>query len=480
MAPRLVQVALRISRILTELRTGIILLILIGIASAAGTLILQRPITEPEKLIQAYSPETLARLDRFGLTDVFHSWWFLALMTLLAINIVLASVERWPAAWRFFSRPYLRPERHFMSALPMRQEIPIPNATEGIRAAQAAFEKLGMRPKQVGNGKEVSLYAERFRFSRMAAYVVHASLLLILLGGIVDGIWGYRGFVALNMNGSVNEIELRDGSKKALPFTLRCDGAGQENYPDGTPRRWWSKLAVVENEKEMLRKEIEVNDPLVYGGLRFYQSSYGQSGEIGAVKFTARPRENPENRQELKMSVGETKNLDTETSVTFARFLPDFVVRGREVELRSNELNNPAVLLMVNTKGQEPAKVWLFPKFPDFSHDTKSPYAFSFEDMEMGYYTGLQVSHEPGQWAVWAGCILMAIGLAMAFYFTHLRAWAVPVSDGRGRMVLWVGASASKNPDELESKFAALVKEIQKSIDSSSTEARRSAQLAHV
>lgn len=474
------QVALRVSRTLTAVRTGIILLILIGLASAAGTLVLQRPITDPADLARAYSPATLVWLDRLGLTDVFHSWWFLALMTLLATNIVLASLERWPEAWRYFSRPYLKPEHHFMSALPMQEEIPITDSRAGVRAAEIAFQKLGLKARNVGKGDQVSLYAERHRFARLAAYVVHASLLTILLGGIVDGIWGYRGFVALTLNGSVDEIELRDGAKMKLPFTVRCEGAGQENYPDGSPRRWWSKLVVIENGKEVQRKEIEVNEPLVHRGLRFYQSSYGQSGEVGAVKLAATSKGNGGAAQEFTLALGEVKSLGEGATVTFARFIPDFVVRGREVETRSNELNNPAILLLVQEKGSEPIKVWLFPRFPDFSHPNSANYSFQYRDMEMGYYTGLQVSHEPGQWAVWAGCILMAIGLAMAFYFVHLRAWAVPVSDGRGRLVLWVGASASKNRDELEEKFRKLVTEIRKSLESDAGQPHRDAQLAHV
>ena len=31
----------------------------------------------------------------------------------------------------------------------------------------------------------------------MAVYVIHASLLLIFCGGIVDGVFGYSGFMAL-------------------------------------------------------------------------------------------------------------------------------------------------------------------------------------------------------------------------------------------------------------------------------------------
>ena len=36
---------------------------------------------------------------------------------------------------------------------------------------------------------------------------------------------------------------------------------------------------VLENGKEVLKKTIEVNDPLTYKGLTFYQSSYGPAGD---------------------------------------------------------------------------------------------------------------------------------------------------------------------------------------------------------
>lgn len=463
MASRSSSLSLRLARLLTSVRTGIILLILVGFAAAAGTLVLQRPITDGDQIARAYRPETLAWLDRLGLTDVFHSWWFLALMTLLCVNIVLASLERLPEAWRYIARPYRRPERHFMAALPLQEEIPIADAGAGLAAAERAFAAAGLKAQRVGAAPGASLYAERHRAARLAAYVVHASLLLILAGGIVDGLWGYRGFVALTQNESAQRIELRNGTSKDLPFTLRCDAAGQQNYADGSPRRWWSQLAVLENGREVLRKEIEVNEPLVYRGLRFYQASYGQSGTVGAVQLTVEGKAKPGNARELSLALNESKPLDPETIVTFARFVPDFVVVGREVQSRSDQPNNPAIQLLVRDKKGE-SKVWLFPRFPDFSHPDSAAYIFRYRDMQAGYYTGLQVSYEPGQWAVWAGCILMAVGLVMAFYFVHVRAWAVPVEDGRGRLVLWVGASASKNRDELEERFRGLVEEIRRAL----------------
>ena len=80
MAFALLSIPKRIYKTLASLRTGVVLLILVVIASALGTFVLQRPVTEPDKLQAAYSPQALRWLDRLTLTDIFHSWWFLTLL----------------------------------------------------------------------------------------------------------------------------------------------------------------------------------------------------------------------------------------------------------------------------------------------------------------------------------------------------------------------------------------------------------------
>lgn len=469
----------RILRTLSSVQTGIVLLILVGTASAVGTLILQRPLTEAEDMARAYGPETLAWLDRLGLTDVFHAWWFAALLAVLSINIVLASIERLPVAWHYVTRPYRRPEPHFLAGLPLQKEIPVRSEAAGVEAAERAFRRLGLKPQRVGERGErketdgTSLYAEKNRFARLAAYVVHASLLLIFAGGIADAVWGYRGFVAMTRGEQVDTIQLSDGTQKPLGFSVRCESAGQENYPDGTPKRWWSKLAVIENGREVFQKDIEVNDPLVHRGLRFFQSSYGSTGQLDGLTLMARSKKNPALAQEIHLHPNQALGLDPETTVQLTAFVPDFVLVGNRIESRSDQPNNPAIQLLVNSKAGEgkeaeaaPAgvKVWLFPKFPGFAHPDESPYTFEVRDLEMGYFTGLQVAYEPGQWLVWAGVILMGLGLVMAFYFVHVRYWAVPVDDGRGRTMLWIGASASKNRDEFEERFQKLVREVEEEL----------------
>ena len=218
---------------------------------------------------------------------MYHTWWFALLMAMLGLSIMFASIDRFPKAWRMLAHPYRRPEPHFRAVLPTQRTLAIDDAEQAIAAADKVFRKAGLRPQRVAEDGQTSLYADKNRWSVLAVYVVHASLLLILVGGIVDAFFCYKGYLTLTPGQSTSKLEQNNGITRALPFTLRCDGTGQENYPDGTPKKWWSKLTVIEDGRETLHKEIVVNDPLVTHGIRFYQSGYGQTGEVESLLLNA-------------------------------------------------------------------------------------------------------------------------------------------------------------------------------------------------
>jgi cytochrome c biogenesis protein len=140
-------------------------------------------------------------------------------------------------------------------------------------------------------------------------------------------------------------------------------------------------------------------------------------------------------------------------------------VQDGRVYARSKDVVNPAVHMIVTSKkANTSVNVWL-PEIPGIAENASSPYIFDPKDLKTGLYTGLQVSHEPGQWAVWAGVVLMALGLTFVFYVVHMRFWVVPVVDARGRTALWVGGTANRNRDAFEHKFKNVVKEIQKELE---------------
>ena len=90
---------------LSSIKTGVVLIILVVIFSAAGTVILQHPMTDSDDMQRAYSPAMLRFLDLTGLTDIFHTRWFIGMMILVSLSIIAASVQRFPNAWRYFARP---------------------------------------------------------------------------------------------------------------------------------------------------------------------------------------------------------------------------------------------------------------------------------------------------------------------------------------------------------------------------------------
>lgn len=450
------------------IKTGVILLILVVILAAAGTVILQRPATDPDELQRAYSPQVLRLLDGLGLTDVFHAWWFVVLLSLVSLSIIAASVQRFPNTWRFFSRPYKSPDDRFRKALPTRQLIAIKNQDEeaAISLAEQVLQKAGFKPERIVRENSFALFGERNRLSELAVYLVHASLLLIFLGSNIDALFGWRAFVSLTRGQQSSEVKPQNGNPRTLPFAIRCDGAGQENYADGTPKRWWSDLAVLENGYVTLRKQIVVNDPLVYRGIRFYQANYGQTGKIDKLVLTATPR-NGQASQDIAIGLDESVPLDADTSVRLAEFIPDYVVSDGHVYPRSNQLGNPAAHLVVESrKSGQPVNVWL-PPIPGLEQNASSPYSFEGKDVQMAYFTGLEVSHEPGQWSVWAGVILMGIGLTVVFYFVHTRIWVIPVRDARGQLQLWIGGTANKNKDAFEHRFRDLAEKIESALTTS-------------
>ena len=458
----------KIYQTLSSVKTGIFLIILVGIFSAIGTVILQRPTTEPDVIQRSYTPETLALLDRLGLTDIFHAWWFLVLLCLFCLCLIFVSIDRWPNAWKVYAKPVRFATAAFRVGLPQSVKIPVSNPNGALSVAERVFARFGFKAQSTTENGETCLFGETQKFSVFAVYIVHMSLLCIFAGYILDGIVGYRGNIMVPEGEVRNQITLRDDrggeSKKVLPFSIRCDAAGMEAYADGSPKKWWSKLTLLENGQETVSKTIIVNDPLTYKGIRLYQASMGQSSTPKTLTFAATPAKGGGAPVMVTVPLKGKVALPDGESLSILRWVPDYYIQDNQVFQKSDEAENPAVQLGVTNANGEVKKAWILYRAANTTEGQDAPYVFELKEATWSQYTGLEVSHQPGQFGVWIGVVLMAIGLVIAFYTQHNRVWAMVIDDGKGGKLLWAGGTSNKNRDRFQEKFAQIKAALQQEL----------------
>ena len=221
-------------------------------------------------------------LDRLGLTDIFHAWWFLLLLSLFCVCLIFVSVDHWPNVWKVYSKPVRFAEPHFRASLPRTLKIAVTNEAGALSVAERVLRRLRLQAG-TGDGKRRNRHICReaafFRSCRLPGPPEPALYFCRIHRG-----WhcGYRGNIRSRRDRRSARSPLRDDSggqsKKTLPFLIRCDGAGEETYADGSPKKWWSKLALIEGGKEVSRQDDRGQRSLCV------QGNSHLSGEHGTVQ----------------------------------------------------------------------------------------------------------------------------------------------------------------------------------------------------
>ncbi|HKP68675.1 MAG TPA: cytochrome c biogenesis protein ResB, partial [Pyrinomonadaceae bacterium] len=100
-----ISIVTRFLRFACSVRLGVILLCLLGLACLVGMLIMQQNVDGFENYYAALTPAQRLLYSRLGFFDIYHVWYFNALLCALSLNIVLASIDRFPKTWKFVSKP---------------------------------------------------------------------------------------------------------------------------------------------------------------------------------------------------------------------------------------------------------------------------------------------------------------------------------------------------------------------------------------
>ncbi len=451
-------------RFLSSVRLTLAILIVLAAVSVLGTLIPQRE--GVAEFAQGLGPGTLEVFRALRLFDIYHSFWFRALVTLLALNLIVCSLNRLGPTLRLFraapkpdrTGPFedIPPENRFHTDL-----SPVEAASRAEGLIRNKYDKFDR--KDIGN--DIFLIGERGRYSLFGVYIVHVSVLMIIVGSIVGSIWGFQGFVTIPEGERVNTVRLRNShTHKELGFHVECVNFDVTFYENGTPKEYRSDIRFVDEgvEEDVV---LRVNHPFTFRGIRFYQSSYGNI---------------PGNEVDLVLRREGMENGETAVRATRGAKIPlpgdegHFVVE----EIRGDFMRmgmGPAADISVHPEEGEPVTFWVFlhpdrararfsqgfQAFPSLNPSAFEPYTFFLKGIESRYYTGLQVNKDPGVPYVWAGFFLIVGGLFVTFFMSH-RTFRIRIQETEDGTLVNVAGRANKNPVGAERETNMLIARLRK------------------
>ena len=434
-----------------SLKLTIILLLLLAVTSIIGTVLQQN--APAAEYIQEYGQSNYELFKRLQFIDMYHSTWFIGILALFSVNLICCSIKNFPRAWRFIKEPTLVPGPGLFKNSANSTKFTVKADRQQVAQRVTEFlKKEFAKPTMTEKDGQLCFFAQKGIYSRFGAYVTHVSILIIMAGAIIGNFWGYKAWVNIVEGTSINKVELRSGGEIDLGFTVRCDDFNVSYYPGSNrPKDYNSDLVIIQNGKEVLKKRIEVNDPLTYQGITFYQSSYGPAG---TAVFKVRVTDNGSG-DTMTVNAKQGQHINLPNGYSFA--VTNFTDNDRNF--------GPAMQLHVNTpdgKHGSPFVVWQ--NFPEFDVKRGGTFSFALLGFDQPQFTGLQVAKDPGVNIVWAGCFLMVFGSLTAFFFSHKRLW-VCLQDEGGKTKVQLAGNAHRNQpgfalafEELQQKFESVVK----------------------
>ena len=262
-------------KFLSSVKLTIVLLILLAIVSILGTLIPQEQ--GAVEFAKSLTPGMLRFLSILDLFDMYNAPWFRLLIGFLALNLIVCSIDRFPSTWkRFNARPAPDRSKPF-------ENTPVENclkvSTNSDETANRVLKVLQSRYKNVRKEAirgDHFFYGEKGRFSHFGVYVVHLSVLLILMGGLVGSFLGIEAYVNILEGEKTNRVIItKTMTPLKLDFEVRCDKFSVDFYKTGAPKEFKSILTFLINGKPVQKNDLLVNHPVEFGGMTFYQASYG-------------------------------------------------------------------------------------------------------------------------------------------------------------------------------------------------------------
>jgi cytochrome c biogenesis protein len=310
--------------LLSSMRFSISLLSVICIASVIGTVVKQN---EPlNNYVNQFGPFWADVFGAVNLYTVYSAPWFLAILGFLVLSTSLCIARNLPkivADWQQY-KENLREQS--LQAFAHKGQARVAEAQpQALERVSALLVQQGWRAKVQTRDHGVMIAARKGRSNKIGYLAAHSAIVLICVGGLLDGDLVVRTQMALlgktTFNGgglisdvppehrlSVNNPTFRgnlfvpEGARAGvavlnmpggvvlqdLPFDVELKRFVVEYYATGMPKLFASEIVVHDrNTGKSIEHKVEVNKPAFHDGIAIYQSSFDDGGS--RVKLRGMP-----------------------------------------------------------------------------------------------------------------------------------------------------------------------------------------------
>jgi len=479
-------------RLLSSVRFGIVMLSILLTCCMIGMLVMQVNVDGFDKYFAHLKPAQVKIYGALGFFDIYRSRGFTLLLAITGLNIILASIDRFPAAWQYIRKPKLTASPKFIAAQTFSSEAlehaDVKSVAEKVRAA---WRKSGFRARINEENDRVTVFAQRNSWNRLGAYAVHVALITIFTGGFLTSRYGIGGSMEIKPGRVSNTFETNEvsleGSRRAqafLPFQIECTDLQQKLIrPEGSLDQtntidWLSYIRIIDKERNTQQDMlVHLNNVGDYRGYRFFQNSFMPLGNARQITIAFEPAGgsgSPSAPVTIKRDgSAEVPGIGT---VRYVNFFPDFDVDAKGPTTLSRDYNNPAAQLEIN--GADGKRTMAFAFNPQLAEQylAKANEKAGKEGVENPLLVGgnkiilkdfekvslthtLTIQYDPGRTPVYIGFTLLVMALCSVFFFSHQRAWAVIEPNGKGSKI-YFGGNTNRNKPAFEGRFNSLVQSV--------------------
>ena len=496
----------RVLDFLSSVRFGVVLLCVLVVFSMVGMLVIQQNVQGFDSAYAVMTPAEKTVYGWLGIFDIYHSWYYNFLLLVLSLNIVLASIDRFPSAWKYIKSPKTSATRGFLLGQKQNAVLPFTGDEESAaRKISAAFAANGFKPRvgesriasyardengdkifeKIENNSYLIVFGESGKWNRLGAYVVHVFLLTLFLGHFVALQTGFDADVRLTPDTNQSQqavaqaaqttdqiqmirfnLDKQERFNVKLPFTISCEEIDQKLIdPNGSiainnTMDWRTRVKIDDPQYGATVADVSLNRPFSYRGYRFFQASAITVGSASAMTLDVIPADGGA-AQTVELKRNGTAQLPDGTQIKYDSFFPDFVMQGGDFATKSGDYNNPVAILNVTAPNGTSEKVFAFAnKLPDNApiNAPKAGYRWrlkSFEKSPMAHVLSIKYDPFSAAFIAWyIGGFGLIGALGFVFFLSHKRVWALIDADG-GEIVL--GGSTNRNQFGFEDKFKRIV-----------------------